>query len=315
MTRSGMPAPGIPSDWSDLTDYINTLAVPSLPSFLPLYFRHRVLSIQRSQLFRSLEAKPTRGSRDARALRARRDYNSLRPRPLASREQKKPNYKPKIRLFDNEKMEYATLESKEYIKYLGILIDKNLTWKHHIDTVSLKISKTVGLLAKLRHFVPRQILFKVYRSLIYLYIIYGLAAWGQAAKTHLNKILLLQKRTLRIINFPDRRDHAIPLFIDADVLPSNFSYYLTISNLMHDVHNNKVSSGILNLFQKTSSCHSYNTKASASGNFCVNSSDLELYKLSFSRFGAKLWNEIPCNIRHLPKNKFKKHSVNYFLIF
>ena len=38
----------------------------------------------------------------------------------------------------------------------------------------------------------------------------------------------------------------------------------------------------------------------------VNSSDLELYKLSFSRFGAKLWNEIPCNIRQLPKNKFKK---------
>ena len=35
------------------------------------------------------------------------------------------------------------------LKYLGILIDKNLTWKHHIDTVSLKISKTAGLLAKL----------------------------------------------------------------------------------------------------------------------------------------------------------------------
>ena len=103
--------------------------------------------------------------------------------------QKKPNYKPKICLFDNEKNEYATLESKEYIKYLGILIDKNLTWKHHIDTVSLKISKTVGLLAKLRHFVPRQILLKIYQSLVYPYIT-GLAAWGQAAKTHLNKILL-----------------------------------------------------------------------------------------------------------------------------
>ena len=178
-----MPAPGIPSDWSDFTDYINTLAVPSLSSFLPLYFRHRALSIQRSQLFRSLEAKPTRGSRDARALRARRDYNSLRPRPLASREQKKPNYKPKICLFDNEKNEYATLESEEHIKYLGILIDKNLTWKLHINAVSLKISKTVSLLAKLRHFVPRQILLKIYQSLIYPYITYGLAAWGQAADT------------------------------------------------------------------------------------------------------------------------------------
>ena len=98
-------------------------------------------------------------------------------------------------------------------------------WKHHIDTVSLKIRKTVGLLAKLRHFVPRQILLKIYQSLIYPYITYGLAAWGQAAKTHLNKILLLQKRALRIINFSDRRDHVIPLFIDANVLPLNFLYY------------------------------------------------------------------------------------------
>ena len=75
---------------------------------------------------------------------------------------------------------------------------------------------------------------------------------------------------------------------------------------MHDVHNNMVPSGILNLFQKTSSsCHYYNTRASASGNFYVNCSDLELYRPSLSRFEAKLWNEIACNIRHLPKNKFK----------
>ena len=75
---------------------------------------------------------------------------------------------------------------------------------------------------------------------------------------------------------------------------------------MHDVHNNNVSTRILNLFQKTSSCHSYNTRASASGNVYVNSSDIELYQLSFPRFGAKLWNEIPCHIQHLP---FKKHSA------
>ena len=61
--------------------------------------------------------------------------------------QKMPNYKPNICLFDNEQNEYATLESKEYITYLGILTDKNLTWKYHIDTFSLKISKTVGLLS------------------------------------------------------------------------------------------------------------------------------------------------------------------------
>jgi len=60
--------------------------------------------------------------------------------------------------------------------------------------------------------------------------------------------------------------------------------------------------GILNLLKK-SSCHSYNTRASASGYFYVNSSDLELYNLSFSRFGAKLLNEISSNIRYLPKKE------------
>ena len=39
----------------------------------------------------------------------------------------------------------------DYVKYLGILIDKNLNWKAHIDLIALKISKTIGMIAKLRH--------------------------------------------------------------------------------------------------------------------------------------------------------------------
>ena len=110
-------------------------------------------------------------------------------------------------------------------------------------------------------------------------------------------------------------DHAIPLFIDANVLPLNFLYYQTISNLMHDVHNNMVPSGILNLFQTTSSCHCYNTRASASGNFYVNSSDLELYKLSLIALGLRCEMRYPITSDNFPRISSKKHSANYFLIF
>ena len=58
--------------------------------------------------------------------------------------------------------------------------------------------------------------------------------------------------------------------------------------------------------KKNSGCHSYNTRASASGNFYINSADLEVYKMYFSRFGAKLWNEISTHFQHLPKNNFSK---------
>ena len=76
----------------------------------------------------------------------------------------------------------------------------------------------------------------------------SLAVWGQACKTHLNKILILQKKVLRMIYFVDTREHAIPLFIDADILPVSFMYYKSIASIMHDINNNISPQNILNLF-------------------------------------------------------------------
>ena len=59
------------------------------------------------------------------------------------------------------------------------------------------------ILAKLRHYVPRKILLTLYNSLILPYISFGLSAWGQAAKHHLDKLLKLQKRAIRFIYFID----------------------------------------------------------------------------------------------------------------
>ena len=111
------------------------------------------------------------------------------------------------------------------MKYLGIFIDQNLTWKYHIDHVALKISRYVGLLSKLRHHVPTHTPFTIYRSLISPHLTYGLLAWSQACKSHLEKLLKLQKRALRFIYFSDFKQHAVPLFIEAGVLPLKFSFF------------------------------------------------------------------------------------------
>ena len=78
----------------------------------------------------------------------------------------------------------------------------------------------------------------IYQLLIYPYLTYGFASWVQSLKTHLNKILILQKRAPRMIFFADRRDHAIPFFVDANILPLSFLYYEYVSNFMHDINNN-----------------------------------------------------------------------------
>ena len=145
----------------------------------------------------------------------------------------------------------------------------NIAWKYHIDAITAKISKTVGLISKLRHSIPRHILLYIYQTLIHPHLNYGLAAWGQASKTSLNKILILQKKVLRMMYFTDIREHAIPLFIDAGILPVSFMYYKTVANLMYDINNNNSLTNLLNLFEKTSTIHSYYTRSSSSGNFHV----------------------------------------------
>ena len=162
--------------------------------------------------------------------------------------QRKLTYHPKIMIFDNDQNKNVALECKEFVRYLGIIIDNNLSWKHHIDHVAIKMSRTVGLICKLRHFLPRNTLLTIYRSLVAPYLTYGLTAWGQAYKSHLEKLLKLQKRALRFIYFSERNQHAIPLFTDAGVLPLKFLYYEHLANLMFEIRHNNAPENIQDLF-------------------------------------------------------------------
>ena len=75
---------------------------------------------------------------------------------------------------------------------------------------------------------------------------------------------------------------------------------------MHDVNNDVIPSQLKNLFIPTAKIYSYNTRPAVSKTFYINKSKLEIVRKSFSRIGAKLWNEIPTKLRTLPKLFFKR---------
>ena len=79
--------------------------------------------------------------------------------------------------------QYLSLVNKGNVKYLGLLIDSRLSWRNQIDYISSKISKTVGLFAKLRHSVPQYTMITLNWSLIiHPYLNYGILAWLQGLK-------------------------------------------------------------------------------------------------------------------------------------
>ena len=94
-----------------------------------------------------------------------------------------------------------------------------------------------------------------------------LAAWGQAAKTHLQKLLVLQKRVLRLMYFSEPRAHAVLLFMTSNILPVNMLYVETVSSLMYDVSCLSVPSNISELVTKVNEIHTHKTRSSSSDNF------------------------------------------------
>ena len=73
---------------------------------------------------------------------------------------------------------HMPIERVTCFTFLGVIIDSNLTWAHHINYISNKLSRICGVLSRLKHYVPVLILKIIYNSLFLSHLNYGITAWG-----------------------------------------------------------------------------------------------------------------------------------------
>ena len=59
-------------------------------------------------------------------------------------------------------------------KFLGVMVDDKLSWACHINYISKKVSKGIGILYKARKYLPKSCLVTLYYSFIYPYLNYCL---------------------------------------------------------------------------------------------------------------------------------------------
>ena len=87
----------------------------------------------------------------------------------------------------------------EYVKFLGVILDKNMSWSQHIHYIRGKISKGIGILCRARKIFKTETLLTLYHSFIYPYLTYCVEVWGGANKCYISSIVKLQKSAVRII--------------------------------------------------------------------------------------------------------------------
>ncbi len=164
------------------------------------------------------------------------------------------------------------------IKYLGLLLDSRLTWKFHINELSKKLSRAIGLLYKIRTFSSKTILRSLYFGIFHSHLTYGLPVWGYAAQHLLEKIQLLQKKALRVITSSDYHAHTAPIMKQTKILSLIDQRHVMTSSLMWDLDHENLPPTISTYFVKCNTLHHHNTRH-------ANADKLHIKKTSTKKYG------------------------------
>ena len=79
--------------------------------------------------------------------------------------------------------------------FLGVLLDSNLSWKTHLNELSKKLSRTVGLFDKIRHYAPLDTLVLLCHGLFAPFISYDVSVWGLTYPSMIESVFVIQKRS------------------------------------------------------------------------------------------------------------------------
>ena len=201
----------------------------------------------------------------------------------------------------------VNLERVKSVKFLGVILDDHLSWEHHVNVVTSRISKLIPLIHKIRDNLSSSSLRQIYFALIYPSLTYCIAVWGSCNSTVFQGVMLVMKRVVRIMSFSNRFEHSGPLFLRFNLLD-----YFNIKKYM------------LLLFVYKALCTGSGYFSFISHERITRQTNQKLLQLpnvisTHSRRGARwtrvgLWNALPLGIREADTyDSFKRNLKSHLL--
>ena len=205
----------------------------------------------------------------------------------------------KINITADVIMNDTLLNRANQVKYLGIIIDHKLNWVQHITYVKNKIAKGIGIMYKARRFLSKVCLTNLYHTYIYPYLIYCIEVWGIAPKCHLNHILLIQKKIVRIIRYTHYLAHTEIIFKELGILPIEKIFIERVGVFMFKYENGLLPPVMAELYLRNNEIHNYETRN-------CNKFSIAAGTETFSHVSARIWNALTSKINvNTSISKFK----------
>ena len=193
--------------------------------------------------------------------------------------------------YDNISIKFngVKLSPVDYVKYLGMYIDKYLSWNFHILQLNKKLSRANGILSKLRHNAPFETCLQVYYAIFYSHLVYGCNIWGLTSEVNLKKVEVLQRKCIRILTFSDFRSPTNHLFLKHKILKVRDVIKFYQLKLVYEYFENALPIDLMSLFKKSIEVHNYQLRR----RLHIPSISTSMYgNLSIKYSCPVLWNKI-----------------------
>ena len=190
-------------------------------------------------------------------------------------------------------------------KVLGVYIDQELKWQTHIEHVSKIVSRNLFLLNKLKHYVNADA-----RKLFFLahclsHINYGSTIWCNASDVHIKKLNSLHRRGIKLVSSTQIPTNELFQELNLLTLQQQFTYNVAL--FMFKVLLGCAPPYLSGLITRSSTNHT-------SVKLLLPLPRIDMYKTSFSFYGAKVWNSLPPQITNSKTVQSFKHKLRSHLL-
>ena len=105
----------------------------------------------------------------------------------------------RCRIEKNLKLGNFTMKKVKEVKFLGVIIDDELSWGPQINYLRERLISSIVIIKRIKKFIPVTEYLKLYNALFKSHISYCISSWGGITKYKLNGLFSIQKRCIRLL--------------------------------------------------------------------------------------------------------------------
>ena len=213
---------------------------------------------------------------------------------------------------DKITMAEQEIEFTRVERLLGIYLDSNLTWKNQVEQTLKKCNSLLYLLLRIKCFININVRKLFFNAYILPHLDYCCTIWGNTSKYLLNEMLKFQKRAARIILDKEFDAPSEELFFQLRWMKFHDRLIYKKAILVYKSLHNECPEYLANRFCPLLNSHGMTLRSTTENLLIIPKPNLECFRKSISYSGAKIWNEIPMEIRSAEStNQFKQRYLRW----